>query len=71
MNLLNSVYHCSYDNKITQRREVIEKSTGKVINFISREFVDAMQGNGSLKGKAYEAGAISLNPWGYGDNQIY
>ena len=68
MSYLNNIQYKNYDNPITCRREVIEKATGKVVNFISKEYVDNMQGDGVLKGKAYEAGTISLNPWGYGDN---
>lgn len=41
--------YSTYDNPVTNRREVYDNNTNKVVNFISKDVVDQMQTNNQLK----------------------
>tara|TARA_R110000796_G_scaffold6790_2_gene23741 strand:+ start:619 stop:849 length:231 start_codon:yes stop_codon:yes gene_type:complete len=58
--------HYTIDNPISLRREVREHDSDKLVAFISKEIVDAMQDDITLKLEIIRSsGMLTINPWSF------
>lgn len=59
-------HHYTIDDPISLRREVREHDTNKLVAFVSKEVVDAMQDDITLKLEIIRsAGMLTINPWSF------